>query len=664
MTLGELTTVVGNTFIVSGPLGDIIPGEPHGVFAADTRYLSGYQLKLAGHEPVLLRSGAAGVAETHIYATNSEWDDLPPHSIEIIRQWRLTPYFSETIELTNRSLELIETRLDLSFSTDFADIFEVRSFHEVRPETHPLIRCEEKSLTFVDTQRDSERSTQITFSRPPDVIENGSASFALVLKPHECWRLDVQVEWIVPELSTTRPIPLPQWSSTAPVSEWVRLAPKLASNDQILIKAYEQAVFDLGTLEIALNSGYPIPAAGLPWYLAIFGRDSVITSLQTMLLGPRLAEGTLRTLAAYQADDDNPFRDARPGKIAHEIRFGELAVSQKVPHARYYGTVDATPLWLILLGEYYQWTEDRKLVRELLPAAERALDWIDLYGDLDGDGLLEYLRRSERGLQNQGWKDSWDSMRFADGRYAEPPITLVEAQGYAYAAKQSMAGLYDMLNRPDDAQRLRNEAAALKQLVHDAFWMPEEGFYALALDRNKQQVDSITSNPGHLLWSGVLDEPYAGQVVERLLSPEMYSGWGIRTMASTMRAYNPISYHNGSVWPHDNSIIMAGIRRYGYQHEAMTVVNNLIDVSQSFDLGRLPELFCGYDRARTPFPVNYPVACAPQAWASGAIILMLAEMLGLNPTAQGLRSEPAPHGRTLTVSGVPFRDVRLDIRSN
>ncbi|MBX6342202.1 MAG: amylo-alpha-1,6-glucosidase, partial [Thermomicrobiaceae bacterium] len=429
-----------------------------------------------------------------------------------------------------------------------------------------------------------------------------------------------------------------------------------------LARAWERALRDLAALEIPLDSGHVVPAAGLPWFLAIFGRDAIVASWQTFLLGPRAAQGTLEALAAYQAEADDAFRDAEPGKIPHEIRFGELAVSGAIPHAAYYGSIDATPLWVALLGEYLRWTGDLPLVERLLPAAERAVAWIDRHGDLDGDGLLEYRRRSSWGLENQGWKDSSDSVRFADGRLAEPPIALVEVQGYAYAAKQTLADLYETVGRVEDGARLRAEARELRRRIHDAFWLPREGYYALALDGRKRPVDSVTSNPGHLLWAGAVEEPYAGMVAERLLAPDLFTGWGVRTMSAEMAAYSPISYHNGSVWPHDNALIVAGLRRYGYDVAASAIAEGLIAATRWFDEHRLPELFCGYDRRRTPFPVNYPVACAPQAWAAGSVVLLVQELAGIRPGEGGIAGRPLPQDRALALRGVPWRGRRYDVR--
>jgi glycogen debranching enzyme len=663
MAVQNLTAVAGTTFIVSDPMGNITPASQHGIFAADTRFLSLFQLDLADLEIALLRSGAAGFAESHVYLTNLASEQILAHDIEIIRRRKLRRNgLDETIELTNRGMEPIELSIRLNFDADFADIFEVRSVARLRTVSHGRCETARDHIIFHDTASEEPRSTRIDFSRLPRTISEGNVVFTVPLEPRGQWTLDIGIGWTVPVFNTLRPVPLMDDGPDFSVMKWVQEAPKIVTEDQDLERAYERSIRDLAALEIALNSGYPIPAAGLPWYLAIFGRDSTITSLQTLMLNQRHAQGTLRTLAAYQAREDNAFRDAEPGKIAHEIRFGELAVSGEVPHAAYYGSVDSTPLWLILFGAYFRWSGDRKLVDDLLPAAERALEWIDRYGDLDGDGLVEYRRRSSRGLENQGWKDSWDSVRFADGRLAEAPIALVEVQGYVYAARLSLASVYDAIGRPEDAERQRDQAASLKEIVQALFWMPEQRYFAMALDADKRQVDGITSNPGHLLWCGLPDHDKAEQVARRLMEPDLFSGWGIRTMSSSMTAFSPISYHNGSVWPHDNGLIAAGLARYGFSDESTRLINALLDSARWFNFHRLPELFCGYSRDRTPFPVDYPVACSPQAWASGSIVQMVQTLLGINATANGIEAHPIS-GRVRTLNGVWFGGNRIDVAS-
>lgn len=661
MTKQNLMTVAGSTFVVSNAMGDIEPTEQHGVFAADTRFLSGLRLRLGDLHLTLLRSGPAGFAQSQIYLTNRASEGLAAQDLEVIRQRRLRRTgLTETIECTNHGSSDAVFPLQLWVDTDFADIFEVRSVETRTRRRHTRIKTESDSITFFDTVRANQRLTRVSFSNVPETIESGHATFSLTLKPRQQWALVVDVEWTVPIPESTRPVPVAKDIGNESALEWIESVPVLITDDDMLARAYERSVRDLAALEIALNSGYPIPAAGLPWYLAIFGRDSVITSLQTMLLNQRHALGTLRTLASYQAQEDNAFRDAEPGKMAHEIRFGELAISETLPHSRYYGSVDSTPLWLMLFSEYQNWVEDSLLLDELLPAAERALEWIDRHGDLDGDGFIEYARRSSSGLVNQGWKDSWDSVRFSDGRIAEPPIALVEAQGYVYSARLGMAAIYDRIGCAEKAAEQRAKAEYLKEAVQAAFWMPDQGYFAMALDGRKRQVDSITSNPGHLLWSGLPDDGMAQQIVERIMAPDMFSGWGIRTMSSEMYGYNPISYHNGTVWPHDNSLIIAGMQRYGHSDQARQAADGLLDAAQVFTLQRLPELFCGFERRQTPFPVDYPVACSPQAWAAGTIVQLIQICLGLSTTSEDLSAQPISD-RVSGLTNVKYRGRRYDI---
>jgi glycogen debranching enzyme len=649
---GELATVAGNVFVVSDALGNLIPGEAQGLFAADTRYLSRLEVRIEGADIVLLRSGSPGRGRSEVYATNSGKQQLPPHSLEVYRRRELADDLNETIELTNRGETILEIPISIFCDADFADIFEVRGGSDLQS-NQGTVAWENGAMTLRDRQSESERRTTIQFTPPPESESDGCARYALTLRPRETWGITINVKWSIPYPETNYPAPISlSHDEDGPVANWLAQAPALETDDSALLASYAQAVNDIAALEIALNSGHQIPAAGLPWYLAIFGRDSIITSLQCLLTGRRQAFGTLRTLAAYQSSELNDFRDAAPGKIAHEIRFGELAVSNTIPHARYYGTADATPLWIVLLDSTLAWNSTPALIDELLPHAEAAISWIDTYGDVDGDGFVEYERRSSHGLLNQGWKDSWDSVRFAGGEYATGPIALVEVQGYVYAAKTAMASMYERIGQDDRAGQLRAQASQLKQRIHEAFWMPGEDYYAMALDGQKRQVTSITSNPGHLLWCGAIDPPYDKHVAQRLLAPDMFSGWGIRTMSTEMNAYNPFSYHNGSVWPHDNSLIVAGLARFGFGDSAMSVINAMLDASRFFDHNRLPELFCGYARDRTPFPIDYPVACSPQAWASGSIILMLQTMAGISIADGRLRMEPLNHGRKLVLKGV------------
>jgi glycogen debranching enzyme len=384
-----------------------------------------------------------------------------------------------------------------------------------------------------------------------------------------------------------------------------------------------------------------MPAAGLPWFMTIFGRDSLITSFQTVPFAPELSATTLRTLAMLQARAHDAFRDAEPGKIPHELRFGERTAFEDAPHSPYYGTADATPLFLILLEEYERWTGDRDLVRSLEPEARAAVGWIDHHGDRDGDGYIEYERRNPTGLENQCWKDSWDSIAFADGTLADTPRATCELQGYAYDAKRRTARLArEVWNAPAWADELEQQAADLKRRFNEDFWLPDRKFFAVGLDAHKRKIDSLTSNIGHLLWSGIADEEKAKACVDHLMGDALFSGWGVRTMARTEGSYNPIGYHVGTVWPHDNSIIAWGLRRYGYGAEAARIAYAMLEAAELFD-DRLPEAFAGYAREASGYPVEYPTACSPQAWASGTPLLLIRAMLGLEAIDGQLIVDPA-----------------------
>src|SRR5919201_6052751 len=439
------------------------------------------------------------------------------------------------------------------------------------------------------------------------------------------------------------------------LDEFLSAAPQLETEWDPLEHIYERSLIDLAALrfETTLFPGQPMPAAGLPWFMTVFGRDSLLTSFQALPFTPELAETTLRVLARYQAVELDDFRDAEPGKILHEIRFGELTHFDERPHSPYYGTADATPLFLVLLDEYERWTGDAELVRELEPIARAALRWIDEHGDRDGDGYVEYERRNtDTGLENQCWKDSWDSIRFADGAIAKGPIATCEIQGYVYDAKVRSARLArEIWGDEELADRLEAEAENLRTRFNEDFWLNRRECYALALDGEKRPVDSITSNVGHLLWSGIVPEERADRLAEHLVGDALFSGWGVRTMAEGEGGYNPIRYHNGTVWPHDNSLIAHGLARYGFREEAATIALATLEAATKFGY-RLPEVFAGYRRARTSFPVEYPTASSPQAWATGTPLLLLRVLLGLEPEGEELRIDPH----------LPEAIARIDLR--
>ncbi|HKO15413.1 MAG TPA: amylo-alpha-1,6-glucosidase, partial [Gemmatimonadaceae bacterium] len=447
---------------------------------------------------------------------------------------------------------------------------------------------------------------------------------------------------------------------------WRAACSRWTSTVDVFDATLARAVDDLRALYVEID-GAEVISAGIPWYSTVFGRDSIITSLQTLPLTPRIAADTLRYLASWQGTKEDRYTEEQPGKILHELRRGELARSGEIPHVPYYGSVDATPLWVVLLHETWRWTGDLALVRELMPNALRALEWIDRYGDLDGDGFVEYASTSERGLVNQGWKDSSDGVPFPDGRLPAPPIALVEVQGYVYDARVRAAALCDVLGDAARAERLRSEAAGLRERILERFWLEEPGTFALALDRDKRPVPTVTSNAGHLLWSRVPDPARAARTAAVLLAPRMFSGWGIRTLSAAHPVYNPMSYHDGSVWPHDNALIVLGLSHYGHVREALPVVAAMQEAAAQLEFHRLPELFCGMTRGSGLQPVLYPVSCSPQAWASGAFFMFLQAVLGLLPDAPAgvlhVRDPRLPTGvDELTITGLHIGGSRVALQ--
>lgn len=682
MARNEIAVVEGNLFLVSNLVGDIEPGTPQGLYCADTRFLSRFALRLAGQSPLALSADNVEHHAATFYMTNPAVKGLPSGSLTIVRDRQICDKVQEELTLLNHTGRALHIRLTLDFAADFADIFEVRGAVVPHPAPVAATVTAEGGLAFTAHYPAFECQTLVDFSEPP-AISGTQASFTLALPPHGETSLAIS---ITPLMDGTPAIPArpyralpvsptaarpadelvqPAAVQSAEVDTWVAALPRLSTPHVALSLAYGRTLRDLAGLRmnVRADEGYYLPAAGLPWYMALFGRDALITSIQTLLLEPDLSVGTLRVLADYQARQQDEFRDEEPGKIPHEVRAGRLAALSEVPHARYYGSVDATPLYLMLLRETYRWTGDLMLVRQLLPVAEAALGWLERYGDLDGDGFVEYLRHSRLGLRNQGWKDSEDAICFADGTLAEGPIALIEVQAYVYAAKTGLAELYQLLGQPERASQLEKEASALRAQLNDAFWMPDERYFAVALDGRKRQVDSITSNPGHCLWAGALEPDRAAAVAERLLADDLFSGWGVRTMSAAMGAYNPISYHNGSVWPHDNSLIAAGLARYGFNTDAERIIWGILDASAHFPAHRLPELFAGYERRPAGFPVDYPGANAPQAWAAGAVVLMLQTLLGLSPGDERLLVSPLPGVPALTLEGVWYRGRRLDVSS-
>jgi glycogen debranching enzyme len=636
----------GELFLCTRPDGDLAPARAsgEGFYAHDTRHLSELRLEVGGARPVALSYTAledrAVLDATNATLRTDKRPPVPQMSLSITRELTIAAgRLYLTIRVRNFLRERVAASVSLALAADFADMFEVRGAPRRAARGHALApRPTERGLTLAYVGEDEVfRETVVEFDPRPVRLDlsadGGRASWELALEPGVPAEILATVE---PSLAGRR---RPRRRAARAVQElhdaearWRSSCTTLETDRQHLNEVLARSAQDLRSLIMPAPGGR-ILAAGIPWYVAPFGRDALITAGEALILNPDLTGEALTVLAKLQAGEDDDWRDAEPGKILHELRVGELAGAGLVPHTPYYGTADATPLFLMRAADHYAWTGDLEAMRALRPALDRALAWIDSYGDRDGDGFVEYERRSDGGLRNQGWKDSADSIVHADGSLAEGPIALVEVQGYVYAAKQTIAVVYDALGCADVAARLRKEAETLRSAFNDAFWNPHEGTYALALDGRKRQVASVTSNPGHCLSCGIVDPERAGAVVERLLAPDMFSGWGVRTLSSECPAYNPMSYHNGSVWPHDNAIVAAGCKRYGHTDAVLRIADCLFDVAASASDRRLPELYCGFDRSERAGVVAYPVACIPQAWAAASPFLLLQAMLGISANA-------------------------------
>jgi glycogen debranching enzyme len=597
-------------------------------------------------------------------------------ALGIVRERLLGDVWMEDVVVVNNRDEEAAVTLEVEVAADFADLFEVKD--DAIRERRIVADRGERQLALRYRNGDFVRETRIAVSEDA-TIEDGAIRLELALAPRE----ERRVSFVITPHSHQHDRTLsPRRRAGAfadlhderreELEAWVAGAPRLETGSDTLRHAYRRSLADLAALRfyphIAVQD-VSLPAAGLPWFMTMFGRDSLIAGYQVLPYRPDLADTTLRTLAARQGRVVDDFRDEEPGKILHEVRFGELTAIGERPHSPYYGTADATPLFVIVLDEYERWTGDDSLVRELEPNARAALDWIDRYGDLDGDGYVEYATRNpESGLVNQCWKDSWNSMLLRDGSVAEGPIASCEIQGYAYDAKRRAARLArECWDDPELADRLEAEAAALRARFLDDFWIPERGCFALALDGAKRPVDSLCSNMGHLLWSGIVDADRADAIAAHLIAQPLYSGWGVRTMASTEGGYNPVEYHNGTVWPHDNSLIAWGLARYARWPEAQRIFRRMLNASGHFD-HQLPEVFAGLPRAETPFPIAYPTAARPQAWAAGTPVLLLQLLLGLQPdrrqhTLRSVASGELPTwAGLLRVSGIRAFDRVWDVR--
>jgi glycogen debranching enzyme len=638
-----LTILEGSTFCISDDRGDIA-AETSGFFAHDTRFLSRLTLTVGGVSPLLLSSGRVEHFRAAFYLRNRTIDGAPKDSISISRERFVGSGMQERITLRNESPGRIELDVALEAESDFADIISVKhhdfslgdpDLAQALPPPAPTSYDEaRRQLSITDPRGDL--GTQLVLSRPA-TLDGNALTCAVALEPHEQWDLTVDVRpWLGEELEAFEVLDDERESASDVVAAWTLRVPRVRGGWESLRRAFDRSIDDLGALRMRTGEyRRPLFAAGMPWFMTVFGRDTAITSLQTLLLGPEIAFGALDALTDLQAHEENASIDAEPGKIVHEVREGRCAETW---FPRYYGSVDSTPLYLVLLAETWRWTDDTSFARRMREPAMLALEWIDRYGDRDGDGFVEYSRMVDSGLANQSWKDSGDSQRFQDGAFAEPPIAAVEVQGYVYDAKCGLSELAREVWRDHRlADRLEREAGELKTRFNESFWVDERGgFYALALDGKKRPVDSRSSNMGHLLWSGIVQDDRVGTVVDQLLSETLWTGWGIRTMAGDAAAFNPISYHNGTVWPHDTALGAWGLARYGYTAEARRIGRALIEAAGHFDWS-LPEVFAGYAREETPFPIAYPTAARPQAWAAGTPILLVRILLGIEPDRERQR---------------------------
>jgi glycogen debranching enzyme len=632
----------GRSFFLCDQRGDV-PADNSaalGLYHADTRFLSRFELAVNDLRPLVLHSSAArnyahvvelAYPSTAIDPQGSERKE----NLSLSRQRVLGDTLVERLHLMNFGWNERELRLTLEFEADFLDIFEVRGMERERRGQAQSPRVERNEVELGYRGLDGEaRSTLLRFSPQPAELEAGRAVFELRLPPGGEAEIVIEVQPVAGgRAGARRPLREAREALEREYSQWRKRCTRFRSSNSQLSMFLDRAVLDLRMLLSEDDQGDPYLDAGVPWYSALFGRDSLLTAYECLMVNPDLAWFTLRRLAAHQGRREDPFREEEPGKILHELRLGELAATGEIPHTPYYGSVDATPLWLMVLASAYAWTGDRAALDELWPNALACLEWIDRYGDRDGDGFVEYERTSPRGLDNQGWKDSHDAIVHPDGTKATGPIALVEVQGYVYNAKIRTAELARTLGDDALADRLEKEAADLKERFNRDFWMEREGFYALALDGDKRQVGTVTSNPGHALWTAIADEDKAARVARKLLSPTLSSGYGIRTLAARQRPYDPIGYHTGTVWPHDCALIAHGLKRYGFDSEAMKVIDQVSAAGAFFPLARYPELFCGFSRDQVPEPVQYPVACRPQAWASGAPLLMMRSYGGITADA-------------------------------
>jgi len=642
----QLTVHQGYTVMVSDTDGQVPEVSQNGLFFLDTRLICVWTIFADGVPWKLLNGGGLTANVGRVFSTNDAIATtegiIPAATLGLALSRSIEGGMHEDLEITNHALKPICFNLELAIRSDFADLFEVKANTVTRRgETRADWSDDTRSLTTTYSHEDFSRAIRITAAKgsSPMNYANGRLTFKIELAPGAVWRTCLLYDFA--DGDTWSPAPADCLAGDAHTDTrarrlWRREVLKIETSNTTFGAAFAQAVDDMSALRLPLEGTDHIqfvPAAGLPWFVALFGRDSLIISLQNSVVHPQFAKAALKVLGKLQAKERDDYRDAEPGKIHHELRRGELAHFKLIPHTPYYGTADATPLYLITLHSAWMTTGERGLLTRHLETAEGCLDWIDRYGDRDGDGFQEYQTRSPVGYENQGWKDSGDAVMNVDGTLVKGPKALCELQGYVYDAWLRMAQVFDALDRPDRAVDLRRKAAALYQKFNATFWSEAEGYYAYTLDGDKKPVWSVASNAGQCLWSGIVPPDRARRVAERLKQPDMWSGWGIRTLSSDHRNFNPFNYQTGAVWPHDNGFIAQGLKRYGLHEETCAVAEAITHAAGYFAMNQLPELYAGTQRDRSNFPVQYLGANVPQGWAAGSIFSLLQAMLGFQPDA-------------------------------
>ncbi|NIL58834.1 glycogen debranching N-terminal domain-containing protein [Salinispora arenicola] len=661
----------GNTFVVSEETGDIeaTPTEPTGLFSLDTRFLSTWVLTINGERLNPLSYDDLQYYEARFFLVPGVATHYVDAKLSVVRERTVGGSFRETLTILNHDEEPVDLEIRMDAAADFADLFEVKD-ELLSKKGEIYAEAESDRLRLGYRRGNFKRETMITSSVPAK-FDKGGFAYTLRLEANEQWvaNIDVRTLTLGPggrDLRMgLRAHSAERLALQQDLEAWIANAPTVNSEREDLTATYGRCLVDLAALRFVPLSlgGAALPAAGLPWFMTMFGRDSILTCLQVLPFAPEMSRTTLQILATLQGTRFDDFREEDPGRILHEMRYGETAAFEEQPHSPYYGSVDATPLFIVLLDEYERWSGDGALAKALQVECRAALKWIDHYADLVGNGYIWYERRNtDTGLENQCWKDSWDSISYRDGTLPPFPRATCEVQGYAYDAKVRAARLArEFWDDPAFATQLEREAADLKERFNREWWVEDGGYYALALDPDGRQCDVLSSNIGHLLWSGIVDDDRAPKLAEHLVGPRLFSGWGVRTLAEGEARYNPIGYHNGTIWPFDNSFVAWGLRNYGFAEEAATIASGILDAARYFS-GRLPEAFGGYPRELTKFPVEYPTACSPQAWSTGAPLLLLRTMLGLEPHEGHLAVEPRlPVGMgRIEVLDIPGRWGRVD----